>query len=67
MSHSMGDCNGNPHINGTAVALSRKLPGSGATRRERIVTWAKLGQSQFSWRAGKVENIGHNTETISLP
>lgn len=43
-------------INGTAVALSRKLPGSGATRRERIVTWAKLGQSQFSWRAGKVGN-----------
>lgn len=62
-----------PDIDGRtmAVALSPKTagqqPGSGATRRERIVTWAKLGQSQFCWRAGKVENIGHNTETTSLP
>lgn len=55
------------HSRSTFTKTAGQQHGSGATRRERIVTWAKLGQSQFSWRAGKVENIGHNTETISFP
>lgn len=55
------------HSRSTFTKTAGRQPGSGATRRERIVTWAKLGQSQFSLRAGKVENIGHNTETISFP